>query len=193
VSGSTVRIATAADAPALAAALARAFHDDPLAEFSHPRAAVREKRLEFFFAGRLRTLIEDELCFCDADRRGAALWAAPDRWHVPPREALRMLRLLNRRAPPLLAGFARVEKLHPREPHFYLSTLGVEPDAQRRGLGSKLMAPMIERCDREGVPAYLESSKESNVDFYARHGFRVTEQMRFPRGPKLWLMWRDPR
>lgn len=193
MTGPTARVATAADAPALATALARAFHDDPVAEFSNPRAAAREARLEFFFAGRLRTLLDDELCFCDDDQRGAALWAAPDRWHVPPREALRTLRLVNHRAPLLMAGFARVEKLHPREPHFYLASLGVEPGAQGRGLGSALMRPMLERCDREGVPAYLESSKARNVDFYGRHGFRVTGEMRFPRGPRLWLMWRDPR
>ena len=52
---------------------------------------------------------------------------------------------------------------------------------------------MLERCDREGVGAYLESSKERNVAFYGRHGFRVTGETRFPRGPRLWLMWRDPR
>jgi ribosomal protein S18 acetylase RimI-like enzyme len=188
-----VRTAEAEDVPALALALARSFHDDPIAIFSHPRGATRERRLAFFFTGRLRTLVEDELCFCDDGRRGAALWAAPDRWHVPPREALRTVRLLNRRAPSLVTGFARMEKLHPREPHFYLSTLGVEPAAQGSGLGTALMAPMLERCDREGVPAYLESSKESNVAFYGRFGFRVTREMRFRGGPALWLMWRDPR
>lgn len=188
-----VRTATAADVPALAGALARAFHDDPVAEFAHPRPATRERRLAWFFTGRLRTLLADELCFCDAERRGAALWAAPDRWHVPAGEALRLLRLLNRRAPLLAAGFGRVERLHPREPHFYLAALGVEPAAQGRGLGSRLLQPMLERCDREGVPAYLESSKERNVAFYGRHGFRVTGETRFPLGPTLWLMWRDPR
>jgi ribosomal protein S18 acetylase RimI-like enzyme len=188
-----VRTATADDVPALALVLARAFHDDPVAVFSHPRASSRERRLAYFFTGRLRTLVDDELCFCDGERRGAALWAAPDRWHVPPREAARTLRLLNARAPSLIAGFARMERLHPREPHFYLSTLGVEPDGQGRGLGSALMRPMLDRCDAEGVPAYLESSKERNVAFYGRHGFRVADEMRFPRGPRLWLMWRDPR
>jgi hypothetical protein len=47
--------------------------------------------------------------------------------------------------------------------------------------------------DRDGVGAYLESSKESNVDYYARFGFRVTEEVRLPRGPRVWLMWRDAR
>jgi ribosomal protein S18 acetylase RimI-like enzyme len=188
-----VRIATAADVPALAGVLARAFHDDPVSLFTNPLAASRERRLRFFFAGRLRTLVGEELCFCTADRTGAALWAPPDGWHVPPREGLRTVRLANRRAPLVMAGFARMERLHPREPHFYLSSLGVVPEAQGRGLGSALMRPMLERCDREGVGAYLESSKESNVAFYGRHGFRVTGEMRFPRGPRLWLMWRDPR
>ena len=29
------------------------------------------------------------------------------------------------------------------------------------------------RCDAEGIPAYLESTKERNVGFYERHGFAV--------------------
>ena len=188
-----VRVATAADVPALAAALARAFDDDPIAVFANPRAASRARRLRFFFSGRLRTLIDEELCFCPEDRSGASLWAPPDRWQVPPREQLRLVRLFNRRAPLVVVGYGRLDRLHPREPHYYLPTLGVSPEAQGRGHGSALLGPMLERCDREGVGAYLESSKERNVAFYGRHGFRVTREMTFPRGPRMWLMWRDPR
>ena len=42
------------------------------------------------------------------------------------------------------------------------------------GARDEVLAPVLERCDAEGVPAYLESSKESNVSFYRRHGFDVT-------------------
>ena len=70
--------------------------------------------------------------------------------------------------------------------------LGTDPPAQGRGLGSAVLRPGLELCDREGLPAYLESSKESNVGFYARFGFRVTEEVRMPGdGPSVWLMWRD--
>ncbi len=40
-------------------------------------------------------------------------------------------------------------------------------------------------CDRDGVPAYLESSKERNVDFYSRFGFRVKQEVRIPGGPDV--------
>jgi ribosomal protein S18 acetylase RimI-like enzyme len=189
-----VRTVTPEDIPVLGGALARAFDDDPMGVFAHPVARTRPPRLAGWFAGRMRTLVGEELCFCDDARTGAALWAPPDRWEVPARELLRaMPRLLNHRTPQLVAGFRRVDALHPREPHFYLAVLGVEPRGQRRGLGSRLLAPMLERCDREGVGAYLESSKEANIAFYGRHGFRVTGEVRMPGGPPLWLMWRDPR
>jgi ribosomal protein S18 acetylase RimI-like enzyme len=87
-----------------------------------------------------------------------------------------------------------LEARHPSgPPHYYLAVLGTDPAQQGRGLGSALLAPVLERCDQDGVGAFLESSKERNIDFYARHGFRVTDELRLPRGPTMWQMWRDPR
>ena len=71
--------------------------------------------------------------------------------------------------------------------------LGTDPDAQGRGLGSAVLQGVLEQCDSDGVAAYLESSKERNVDFYARHGFRVLDEIKLLRGPTMWKMWRDPR
>jgi hypothetical protein len=49
-----------------------------------------------------------------------------------------------------------------------------------------------DRIDSGGLPAYLESSNERNLDFYARHGFRVTGEVAIPSGPTIWPMWREP-
>ena len=85
-----------------------------------------------------------------------------------------------------------VEKVHPTEPHWYLAVLGTSPDQQGKGIASATLAPILRRCDEEGLPAYLESSKEANIAFYRRHGFEVRGQVDVPGGPSLWPMWREP-
>ena len=77
-------------------------------------------------------------------------------------------------------------------PHWYLLILGVEPEHQGKGIGSSLIAPGLARADAEGLPCYLETSKERNVAFYRRHGFEVRHEDFIPGGgPKVWMMIRD--
>jgi ribosomal protein S18 acetylase RimI-like enzyme len=97
------------------------------------------------------------------------------------------------RLPRVAAGLEAIEKHHPDDPHFYLLALGVEPELQGRSIGTQLMRPVLERCDRERIPAYLESSKQRNVPLYERNGFRVQRTVDLPNGgPRVWLMWREP-
>jgi GNAT superfamily N-acetyltransferase len=180
--------------PGLASALARAFEDDPVMAWLFPKPAKRRRGAERMFGVRLRQLIGQDQVYTTEDLAGAAIWALPKRWHVNTRETLELARLvLNPRLPTLFSGLQRVDNAHPRGPaHFYLAVLGIDPPRQGMGLGSALLTPVLELCDSEGLPAYLESSKERNVDFYARHGFRVTHELRLPKGPPLWPMWREP-
>ena len=79
-------------------------------------------------------------------------------------------------------ALAAVERAHPLNPHYYLAVLGTRPDRQGQGLGSAYLWPILSRCDDENLGAYLESSKESNIAFYRRHGFEVTGEIRLPDG-----------
>jgi GNAT superfamily N-acetyltransferase len=193
------RRATAADTPALVRTLARAFDDDPVAAWACPPTGARPRMLERFYSARLRQLLVEDEVWTDPDRSAAALWAPPERWRTTARDDLALMRpmltpRLLGRLPLVGAGLLGIERRHPRTPpHWYLSILGTAPEAQGQGLGSAVLAPVLERCDEDGVGAYLESSKERNLAFYARHGFRVTRVLRLPRGPRLWAMWRDPR
>jgi ribosomal protein S18 acetylase RimI-like enzyme len=195
----SARRATAADAPALVQTLARAFDDDPVSRWACPPDRLRARVLERFYAVRLRQLLPEQEVWTDPERASAALWAPPERWRTTVREDLALAgpmlapRLLTR-LPFVLHGLMSIERAHPQAPpHWYLAILGTDPAAQGRGLGSAVLAPVLERCDADGVGAYLESSKERNIAYYARHGFRVTRELRLPRGPRIWAMWRDPR
>jgi ribosomal protein S18 acetylase RimI-like enzyme len=195
----TVRRATAQDIPALARMLARAFLDDPVASWAWRPDGLRLGALERFQAIRLRQLIGGEEVWTSDELTCAALWAPPGRWHMTLRETAMLLPCFLRpslfvRMPLVALGWEKLERAHPRKgPHFYLAVLGTEPEAQGRGLGSAVLGGVLEQCDRDGIGAYLESSKERNIDFYARHGFRVLEEIRLLRGPSMWSMWRDPR
>ena len=192
-----VRKATPEDVPALAGSLARAFDDDPVMEWLFPDPRRRPRWTRTFFAVRLRQLLRQEEVWSTHQGTGAALWAQPDRWKLSLGETLglvgRIAAGVGLRTPQSLRGLTLIEERHPREPHWYLAVLGVDPEAQGGGLGSALLEPVLRSCDEDGVAAYLESSKERNIAFYARHGFRVTEEVTMPNGPPVWLMWRDPR
>jgi len=174
--------------------LARAFDDDPVMNWLFPRPARRARLARRMFETRLTQLIGQDLVYTTDDLTGAAVWALPNRWHVGAEETLELVRLLiTPRLPTLFRGLQRVERAHPAgPPHLYLALLGIDPPEQGKGLGSALLAPGLELCDREALPAYLESSKERNVDFYSRHGFRVTSEIALPKGPPMWGMFREP-
>lgn len=88
--------------------------------------------------------------------------------------------------------FMEVERRHPREPHWYLALLATDPSAQGRGLGTALLAPVLEQCDREGIPAYTETQKKDNVSWYARSGFDVASEITLPGTPTVWCLARTP-
>jgi len=191
----SVRPARPEDFPPLALTLARAFYDDPVTAWFYPNAAKRLRHARRFFAIRLRQLHGQQLIYTTQDHSGAALWALPGHWREDARQSLMMLPMVPVLLPRIVRSTRLVREIelhHPVQPHFYLSVLGTDPEQQGGGVGSALLAPVLDRCDAHQTAAYLESSKESNVDFYARHGFAVTERIELPEGPPLWLMWREP-
>jgi ribosomal protein S18 acetylase RimI-like enzyme len=194
-----LRRAEGGDVPGLAAMLARAFIDDPVAEWSCRPDSLRGSVLERFYTTRTRQLLADDEVWVTGERTSAALWAPPKRWKLTALQDARLSAALLRprllaRAPLVVAGLLGLERNHPvAPPHWYLAFLGTDPSAQGQGLGSAVLRPVLEQCDSDGIAAYLESSKERNIDFYARHGFRVTRELRLPRGPRVWPMWREPR
>ncbi|MGH9078514.1 MAG: GNAT family N-acetyltransferase [Acidimicrobiales bacterium] len=195
----TVRPAAAADVPALVDMLVRAFADDPVANFMFAGDGRRRRGLHSFFTSQLRRQYLPHRQVFTTDRLdGVAVWGPPDRRRQGLRELFQLLPtapfLVSPRMTKALRLLFEIDSLHPKEPHWYLATLGTEPARQGRGIGSALLDSVLTRVDEEGVPAYLESSKERNVPLYARFGFDVIDEYRSKVGsPPIWRMWREPR
>lgn len=194
------RVATDLDLRDLTIVLTRAFDDDPFVNWLVKADGRRRHNIARLMGHVLRvTTFPHGDVYTSADYHGAACWvppgvAGPGFLRVAPHLPGLARAIGWRRLGVVGRALAHVEAKHPREPHYYLATLGVAPEHQGRGAGGQLMRPVLERCDRDGIPAYLESSKERNVPFYERHGFSVTDVHDVaPGGPRLWLMVREPR
>ncbi|WP_345721000.1 GNAT family N-acetyltransferase [Qipengyuania xiamenensis] len=87
-----------------------------------------------------------------------------------------------------------MEHAHPDFEHAYLFSIGVRPSQQGKGLGRKLIQPVLDACDRTGTRAYLENSNPANTGFYASCGFEPCGEIRpTPDAPPLVPMMREPR
>jgi GNAT superfamily N-acetyltransferase len=183
--------------------LARAFHDDPFMTYALPDADHRFRELPWFMAIAVRTAHQVGRVHTDSRVAGAAVWLPPG---VTEPDAERFATNGMSEAPRRLGGetlsrfaanMAHLAEWHHRlmpEPHWYLMILGVDPPHQGRGAGGELMQPILAECDRDGLPAYLETQKARNVPFYRKHGFAVVGETEAPSGgPHWWLMSRAPR
>jgi ribosomal protein S18 acetylase RimI-like enzyme len=191
--------ATAADLPQLVDTLASAFHDDPLTNWIFSDEAERPRQLQEWMRFSCEMGLTRGHFYSAGGHKAAAIWSPPDvnlfddLWG--PRVAQLLQRELGERAGSVIAGLARaMDTPHATEPHFYLFTLGTHADHQGGGLGAQVLEDVLAICDKQGLPAHLESSNIRNVPFYQRHGFEVVSEIEVDTGgPVLRPMRRAPR
>ena len=195
----SVHKATPAEHKRVVEVLVEAFYEDPFLGWVFPDRARRRDRLHglFAFAGK-NWWFDHDVTYTTEAGAGAAVWVPPGEWLVSIPEQLRSMPAFVRALglkdmPRALRAFNKMESEHPHEPpSFYLPVIGVHPDWQGKGVGSALLKPMLERCDREGIPAYLEATSERNLACYQRHGFVARDEIRVGDSPPLVPMWREP-
>jgi ribosomal protein S18 acetylase RimI-like enzyme len=194
---SSIRSATSSEAGSLSAVLASAFEDDPVLSWLTPDRGRRLRRLERFFDLELRHVVFPAGTVWTVDGSdGASLELPPGRWRMPFRAQIAhgptFTRVFGSRLLHAFGLITLMEHRHLREPHCYIPYVGVAPAAQGRGLGTALMRPTLERCDRERLPAYLEATSERNAALYERLGFEHLGAFRLGSSPPLWPMRRAP-
>lgn len=186
----------AADLPALAAMLCRAFQTD-----AHINWLIRQDDRRNAAMNALFRLLLTEMggeLHASADRKSAALWFPPDGdpgWGMQTRFFLSYLSIAGP-ARALVRGIdlKRMDQRHPARPHFYLQLLGVDPECRRQGRGGALLTRLLSLARESDCPVYLETSSSLNVAFYARHGFASTAETVLSGGLRLWsLLWQPGR
>ena len=178
MSDASIRVAAPDEADAITEMMTLAFAGDPGMRAVFPSAGRYLSSFPLFADAYCGRAYENGTAFVVDDLSGAAMWLPPgvhqDGAAVakvaakdPPRE--------------MLEGgfqtFARVAEFHPDEPYWYLAMLAVDPKRHGRGLGSRLLETTLRRVDEDHKPAFLETSRPSNVPLYERFGFEVLAEL----------------
>jgi GNAT superfamily N-acetyltransferase len=195
--GATARAATWADADALANTMAAAFADDPLLCYILNDPKTRAAKMPQVFKLLFQLGLPYGACQVTSGFEAAALWRPPNQWKIPLWQYVvhgpALLSVFGADALRVIGIMDRIEKNHPHEPNWYLQAIGADPAKQGKGYGGLIMRHQLAKVDESGLPAYLESSKDSNIPIYASYGFEVTGEIRFPNGPTIYPMWRKAR
>jgi ribosomal protein S18 acetylase RimI-like enzyme len=179
--------------------LARAFQDDPAWAWLIPDEERRRHLLPWLFRVGF-DVTAAEVWATAGPVRGAARWLPPGRPAMRVGPTLRALVTtpfrLGSASKPFLAYGRAVEALRAETepgPHWYLAGIGVDPAAQRAGIGSALIRPGIEAAAHAGLPTVLLTNNAANLAFYEQHGFVVVREEDTPRGgPHAWAMVKAP-
>ncbi|MDQ1026203.1 GNAT superfamily N-acetyltransferase [Streptomyces umbrinus] len=195
--GVAIRRAGEDDREAVIRLLDEAFQSDPVSSWVFPDAEHRRLRHPLLMGAFVDAVLAEGYVDVTEDGSACALWlsvpaepAGEDdedgpaqlRENVDPENE--RVELISR----LTAG------IHPEgQAHEYLWMIGVTPGRQGEGLGAALVQHVLDRCDGEGVAAYLEASSARSRGLYERLGFEFTgSALELPAGPLMWPMWREP-
>lgn len=192
------RPATRDDREVAVLSIVRAFAADPLVRWFFPDDGTYVQRASTFFGLLFDGRVDDGNVYVAGDGAAVSMWDPPGGGSIAQAE-------LDRRWDSEFepgAGPGERERLEayeeaanammPPETSWYLGVLATDPDRRRRGLASAVIAPVLERADREGLVAFLETGANENLEFYARAGFEVAEEVVLPDGPTLWGLRRSP-
>lgn len=189
-----VRAGTEQDEAEIAAILARAFETDPMFAwiFSTDPEGVRAGCAAWMRLVLERTRGRAELDLL-TDGSAAAVWIHPDRPLVPDDYAAVAGLLAERigsRSSDVMQALAQGGRYAREEPALTLLYIGVVPDRQDGGRGSRIAAPGLARAEAQRLPVTLRSTSPRNVPFYERLGFAGLGEVEVAPGVTIRQMWR---
>lgn len=190
----SVRSARPEERRAILQTLVLAFSADPLVRWLVPKADVFLDMMVPFFDAFGGKAFDLGTAYTAGEGKAAALWLPPG---TDP-DVETMGAMMQQNADPALQpdAFAVLESMgrfHPESPCWYLPIIGADPAHQGQGLGAALMKHALQRCDAEGLVAYLESSNARNITLYQRHGFEIMGEIQHGDSPVVTPMIREPR
>ena len=185
------------DEACMGALLSVSFTDDPFVRWLLPKSLdfLRDSQQH---PGRAYSAAFDAgTLFVSGDFAGAAVWVPPgpktDRSEETAQDEPSATADSPVFPPEFPALVSQSAAYRPNDPHWYLGLIAVDPAYRGRGVGTQLLAYSLAIVDRDGLPAYLESTNAANLSLYRRFGFQQLAEVRVGSSPPRFPMLRPAR
>jgi GNAT superfamily N-acetyltransferase len=195
--------------------LTHAFASEPATEVMFPDPQLRRRAWELVAAGAFDRATRHATVYgvdVDGALAAVAIWRPPGHGSGPPtpRDAMSLgakVGLMVRQGPHtgrlalrygrafVRLGLARRDAVRAasRGRTWHLAFLATDPAQQGRGLARRLLKHVLDRCDADGLAAWLETTDPVNPPIYERFGFTTVAHLDQAAWlPGVWVMRREP-
>ncbi len=182
--------------------LTEAFLNDPMMSFVVPN---ENKRYDFVYWS-MKTVVNYSflygMIYTTPNLEGVACWLPPGH------ESMTFGRMFKTRMYEIftILNFSELKRFFEnmryiesnhkhavKEKHWYLWAIGVDPACQGKGIGGKLLKPVLDKASENQTCCYLETHNSKNTLFYEKYGFNIVSDKVIPKQKQqVWVMVRIP-
>jgi GNAT superfamily N-acetyltransferase len=172
---------------------AKAFDDDPVFGYltAHDRK-LRFQALTWLMSRAIAYCAQHKYVYTTSNLAGIAAWLPPGSSAIHPLQLLQMIWQLQLYTLPWQVGwhrlgqwlkvFSTIEQAHRQDmgnsPHWYLAIMAVHPKYQGKGIGSRLLQPILQQASDQELPCYLVTFTKQAVRFYQKNGFEIVRHQK---------------
>ena len=170
--------------------LTRAFNENLSVNYMVRQDGKRAHRIRYFMEYSFDVCDDSGEVFLSEDKTGCALVLFPDQRSTTLKTALLDIKLVAfclglSNIKKTLAREAKIKNLHP-EHIYHIWFLGVEPNEQNKGTGSRLLSELIQDGRSRQRSICLETSTLKNIPWYEKFGFHIYHELDL--GYRLFMM-----
>jgi ribosomal protein S18 acetylase RimI-like enzyme len=170
--------------------MSQAFHNYPVSVYAFPDAGVRQQKMLYFFRFILYYCQRyGEVYATSPQMEGVAAWLSSDTFPLTMWQMLRSIPLsvffhvASGGGGKMRTCGEYFDAVHHRlipYRHWFLQMIGVKPEYQGKGYGGRLIRPVLDRIDKEGLACYLETQDDRDVPLYEHYGFKIIDESIIP-------------
>lgn len=178
-----MRNATLKDKSAVVRILSQSFQDNKSVNYIVRQDSRRKDRIRGLMEYSFHCCLDFGRVVISEDGNACALVLFPDRKRTSPGSIWRDLKLVFTvtgpgALPKVLKREALINKRYPVSRElYYVWFIGVLPEAQGGGLGTKLMQELVQEAGCMNRPVSLETSTQRNLSWYRELGFELYDQL----------------